>query len=184
MTAAVPNNAMSLETKQAPWWLGMLGGVLNIILGIMLLTSPVRTTLAFVWVLGIFWVVEGIFTLVHMFVDRTAWGWKLFSGLLSIIVGMIVVRNPIMAGMVIPMTLVLMLGIQGIIVGVIALVMAFRGGGVFSAIMGLLSIIFGVILVLNFASIGTVAAFIWVVGVLFIVGGIAGIFQAWRNKTD
>jgi uncharacterized membrane protein HdeD (DUF308 family) len=181
---AVPAKATSLETRQAPWWLGLLGGILNIILGIMLLTSPVRTTLAFVWVLGIFWVVEGIFTLVHMFVDRTAWGWKLFSGLLSIVIGMIVVRNPIMAGMVIPMTLVLILGIQGIVVGVIALVMAFKGGGIFSAIMGLLSIIFGVILVLNFASIGTVAAFIWVVGVLFIVGGIAGIFTAFRNRRD
>lgn len=184
MATAVPNKAVSLETKQAPWWLGLLGGILNVILGIMLLTSPVRTTLAFVWVLGIFWVVEGIFTLVHMFVDRTAWGWKLFSGLLSIIVGMIVVRNPIMAGLVIPATLVLILGIQGIIVGVISLVMAFKGGGVFSAIMGVLSVIFGVILVLNFASIGSIAAFIWVVGVLFIIGGIGGIFQAWRNKKD
>jgi uncharacterized membrane protein HdeD (DUF308 family) len=180
---AVPASATSLQTKQAPWWLGLMAGIVNVLLGIMLLTSPVRTTLAFVWVLGIFWVVQGIFTLVNMFVDRTAWGWKLVSGLLSVIAGMVVVRHPIMAGMVIPMTLVLMLGIQGIIVGVIALVMAFKGGGIFSAIMGILSIVFGVILVMNFASLGTVAAFIWVAGVLFIVGGLGSVFEAFRNRT-
>jgi uncharacterized membrane protein HdeD (DUF308 family) len=179
---AVPANATSFETKQAPWWLGLMTGILNIIIGILLLTSPARTTLALVWVLGIYWVVQGIFTLVGMFVDRTAWGWKLFSGILSIVVGLIVVRNPIVAGLVIPATLVLILGIQGIVVGIIALIMAFKGGGFLSAIVGILSIVFGVILVLNFASLGTVAAFIWVVGIFAIVGGIAGIIQAFRNR--
>ncbi|MCU0507192.1 MAG: DUF308 domain-containing protein [Anaerolineae bacterium] len=179
---AVPANATSLQTKQAPWWLGLMAGILNIVLGIMLLTIPVKTVLALVWVLGIYWVIQGIFTLVGMFVDRTAWGWKLFSGLLSIIAGIVVVRHPIASAVAMPVILMWILGIQGIIVGLIALVMAFRGGGILSAILGVLSVVFGVIILLNATSPAMIVTFVWVVGIFAIVGGIAGIFQAFRNR--
>jgi uncharacterized membrane protein HdeD (DUF308 family) len=180
---AVPANATSLETKQAPWWLGLMTGILNVILGIMLLTTPAKTVLALVWVLGIYWVIQGIFTLVNMFVDRTAWGWKLFSGLLSIIAGMIVVRHPIASAVAMPVVLMWILGIQGIVVGLIALVMAFRGGGVLSAIIGILSIVFGGIILFNATNPAMIVTFVWVAAILWIVGGIAAIFTAFRNKS-
>jgi uncharacterized membrane protein HdeD (DUF308 family) len=179
---AVPANATSFETKQAPWWLGLMTGILNIILGIMLLTTPAKTVLALVWVLGIYWVIQGIFTLVNMFVDRTAWGWKLFSGLLSIIAGMIVVRHPIASAVAMPVVLMWILGIQGIVVGLIALVMAFRGGGILSAIVGILSVVFGGIILFNATNPAMIVSFVWVAAILWIVGGIAAIFIAFRNK--
>ena len=174
--------AMTFETKQYPWWLLLMGGILNIIVGILLLTNPVKTALAMAWVLGLYWLVQGIFVLVGMFLDHTAWGWKLIMGILGILAGIVVMRHPVASAVTIPMILVLMLGIQGMIVGAISLVMAFKGGGWGAGILGGLSIIFGLILVLNFANLGTVAVFIWVVAILALAGGIVQIIQAFRQR--
>jgi uncharacterized membrane protein HdeD (DUF308 family) len=175
-------DAMTFETRQSPWWLVLLGGILNIIVGILLLVNPGKTTIAFVWVLGLYWFVQGIFVLVGMFVDHSAWGWKLFMGVLSIVAGIFVLRHPIASALTIPAFLVLLLGIQGLIMGVISLVMAFKGGGLGAGLLGALSIIFGIILILNWAELATVLTFIWVVGILAIVGGIAQIFQGFRQR--
>jgi uncharacterized membrane protein HdeD (DUF308 family) len=175
-------DAMTFETKQYPWWLLLMGGILNIIVGILLLTNPVKTALAMAWVLGLYWLIQGILVLVGMFLDHTAWGWKLIMGILGILAGIVVMRHPIASAVTIPMILVLMLGIQGMIVGAISLVMAFKGGGWGAGILGGLSIIFGLILVLNFANLGTVAVFIWVVAILALAGGIVQIIQAFRQR--
>jgi uncharacterized membrane protein HdeD (DUF308 family) len=172
----------TFETKQYPWWLLLLGGILNIIVGILLLTNPARTVLALVWVLGLYWLIQGIFTLIGMFVDHSAWGWKLFMGILSILAGIVVLRHPIASTAVIPSILILLLGIQGVIVGIVSLIMAFRGGGWGAGILGAISIVFGIILILNYANLGTVLAFIWVVGIFAIVGGGIQIVQAFQQR--
>ncbi len=174
--------AMTFETKQYPWWLLLMGGALNIIVGILLLTSPAKTVTAFVWVLGIYWFIHGIFVLVGMFIDHSAWGWKLFMGLLSMMAGIVVMRQPIVSAVALPMIFVLMLGIQGLIVGTISLVMAFKGGGWGAGILGVISIFFGLILIGNYSNLATVVTFIWVVAGFAIVGGIVQIVQAFGQR--
>ena len=177
------SEATTFETEQMPWWLILIGGILTIIIGIFLLTSPVKTTIALVWALGLYWVISGIFTLIGMFLDHTAWGWKLFIGILSIIAGIWVVRHPIISAAAIPTLLVLLLGIQGIITGVVSLIMAFRGGGWGAGILGVLSIIFGIFLVLNWTSPGMALTLVWVVGIFAVVGGIVQVIQAFRQRS-
>jgi uncharacterized membrane protein HdeD (DUF308 family) len=175
-------DAMSFETRQYPWWLILLGGILNVLVGILLLTNPAKTAIAFAWWLGLYWFVQGIFTLVAMFIDRSAWGWKLLMGVLGIVAGIFVMRHPIASAVAIPAFLVLMLGIQGLITGGISLVLAFKGGGFGAAILGLLSIVFGVILIANYASLATVLTFIWIVAIVALIGGVVQIFQAFRQR--
>jgi uncharacterized membrane protein HdeD (DUF308 family) len=151
-------DAMSFETKQAPWWLNLMGGVLNIVVGFLLLTTPIKTAFALVLMLGIYWIIGGIFTLVGMFVDRTGWGWKLFSGVLSIFAGTSILRYPLISTYTIPAIIILFLGIQGLIVGIVGLVMAFKGGGWGAGILAVLSIVFGLVLIGNYAA-PTVQAF-------------------------
>ena len=177
-------DAMSVETQQYPWWLILMGGILNIIVGILLLVNPAKTAIAFAWVLGLYWFVQGIFVLVAMFLDHSAWGWKLFMGVLGILAGIVVMRHPIASAVAIPAFLVLFLGIQGLITGIVSLVMAFRGGGWGAGILGGLSLLFGIILVANFANLGTVLAFIWIVAILAIIGGIAEIVVALTQRPD
>jgi uncharacterized membrane protein HdeD (DUF308 family) len=177
-------DAMAFETKQSPWWLVLMGGILNVIIGILLLTVPVKTVVLLVLALGFYWLVAGVFTLVSMFVDHTAWGWKLFTGILSILAGIVILRYPLISAATIPALIILMLGIQGVIVGIVSLIMAFKGGGWGAGILGALSIVFGLILMFNWASPGMVVALVWVTAVFALVGGIIQIFQAFRQRKD
>ena len=174
--------AMTFETKQTPWWLILMGGILNVVVGVLLLSAPVKTTFVLVLALGFYWIVGGIFTLVGMFVDHTAWGWKLFMGLLSIAAGTLILRYPLISAVTIPSVIVLMLGIQGVIVGIIGLIMAFKGGGWGSGILGALSIVFGVILMANFSSPGMVLTLVWVAGIFAMVGGLFQIVHAFQQR--
>ena len=170
------------ETERSPWWLILMAGVLNLIVGILLLANPGKTAIVLVWVLGLYWFVQGIFVLVSMFLDHSAWGWKLFMGVLGILAGIVVMRHPIASALVIPSILILLLGIQGLVMGGISLVLAFRGGGWGAGIVGALSILFGIILILNYANLLTVLTYIWVVAILAIAGGIVQIVVAFQQR--
>lgn len=177
------NDAMSFETQKAPWWLILMNGVVNILLGMLLLSVPVKTVFALVLMLGMFWIIGGIFTLVGMFIDRTAWGWKLFSGLLSIFAGGAILRYPLISTVTIPAIIILLLGIQGLVVGVISLVMAFKGGGWGAGILGALSIIFGGVLIANYTAPGMIVTLVWVTAFMALFGGISQIFQAFQQRS-
>jgi uncharacterized membrane protein HdeD (DUF308 family) len=60
-----------METKQRPWWLLLIGGILAVIVGaILLFSGPVdaaRTWVVLIQVLGIWWLISGIFDIVYMF---------------------------------------------------------------------------------------------------------------------
>ncbi len=176
--------AMALETRQTPWWLILMGGILNVIVGVLLLTVPGKTVFALVVALGIYWVISGIFTLVGMFIDHSGWGWKLFMGALSIIAGLVILRYPVISALTIPTVFILLLGIQGLIVGIISLVMAFKGGGWGAGILGALSILFGLILMANFTSPGLVVGLVWFAAFLALIAGIVQIFMAFRQRIE
>jgi uncharacterized membrane protein HdeD (DUF308 family) len=175
-------SATTFETRQNPWWLLLMGGILSIVVGILFLANPIRTTITFAWVLGLYWFVQGIFILIAMFLDHSAWGWKLFMGVIGILAGIFVMRHPIASAIALPAVLILFLGIQGLVTGAIELVMALKGGGWGMGVWGALSIVFGVILILNWTSPSMILTFIWVIAVFAIIGGIAQIFQAFRQR--
>jgi uncharacterized membrane protein HdeD (DUF308 family) len=176
-------NAMTFETKQMPWWLLLMGGILNVVVGLLLLAAPVKTAYTLILVLGFYWIFSGIFTLVAMFIDHSGWGWKLFMGLISLIAGILILRYPIASALTIPSIMILFLGIQGIIVGIIGLVMAFQGGGWGAGILGALSIVFGAIIMANYSAPGMVLTFIWVAAIFALVGGFIQIFRAFSSRT-
>src|SRR3974377_266259 len=125
---------------QRPWWLTLIGGILAIVVGALLLwgnlVTQVKTYFLLVEVLGIWWLVDGIFDIVSLFVDRTAWGWKLFIGIVSIIAGGYILMYPGLVGLALPQLFVLLLGIWGVVKGIVLLFLAFQGGGWPAGIMG------------------------------------------------
>ena len=170
----------SPQGRLVPWWLVLIEGIAAVILGILLLTNPAATVAILVQFLGIYWLIAGIFRIVSIFIDSTAWGWKLFAGIVGIIAGVLILQHPIWSTILVPTTLVWLLGFAGIIIGVINLLQAFQGGGWGIGILGVLSILFGLVLLLN-PVVGAVAL-PWVLGLLGIVGGIAAIVMAFRLK--
>ena len=176
-------DVMTFETKQHPWWLHLISGILNIVIGILLLTTPVKTVVLLVLALGLFWLFEGIVMLVALFVDRTAWGWKLFIGIISIAAGIIILRHPLMSAAVIPAMIILIMGIQGLITGILALILAFKGGGLGSAVLGVLSIFFGIVLVSNYSNLVAIVSLVWVAGIFAVIGGLMQLFQAFQQRS-
>jgi uncharacterized membrane protein HdeD (DUF308 family) len=163
-----------------PWWLVLLEGIAALILGLLLLTNTAETVFAVVQFLGFYWLIDGIFRLVSIFIDRRDWGWKLVAGIVGILAGMYVIRNPLWAALAVPETAVFVVGIFGIIMGVIAIFQAFRGAGWGSGILGVLGVLFGLGIMAN--PLGSAAALAIGLGVLGIVGGIAMIAMAFRMR--
>jgi uncharacterized membrane protein HdeD (DUF308 family) len=148
----------------------------------LLFTDTEQTVFTLVLFLGVWWFISGIFDLISLFVDRTHWGWKLFSGILGIIAGLVVIRHPMWAALLVPATLVWILGIFGIVIGVVALFRAFQGAGWGVGILGIVSIILGIIIL--GANVGIAAITVIYVGAIWaIIGGIAAIIFAFRLRS-
>lgn len=179
--------ALSLETKQRPWWLTLIGGILAVIVGAVLLWAPAKTKVdvytILIVILGLYWLIAGIFDIISIFVDHTAWGWKLFMGIISIIAGATILMYPVAAGLALPKIFVLVLGIWGVIQGIVMLVLAFQGGGWGAGIAGAIAIILGIALIINWTTLGWGLAFLWVAAVAALIGGIVMIFQAFRQRS-
>ena len=169
------------ETKAVPWWLILIEGIALIILGLLWLSNPKATTLVVMQLVGLYWLIAGIFKLISIFLDHSMWGWKLFAGILGIIAGILVLQNPLWSTVIVGATLIIVLGIQGLIYGGIGIWQAFKGAGWGTGILGAISVIFGIILLANV----WVAAFAlpWVLGIFSLIGGIAAIVIAFRQRS-
>jgi uncharacterized membrane protein HdeD (DUF308 family)/predicted flap endonuclease-1-like 5' DNA nuclease len=168
------------EQSMIPWWLVLIQGIAAILIGFFLLTSPATTTFVIIQFLGFYWLISGIFGIISIFFDRRMWGWKLIAGLLGILAGVLIIQNPLWSTVLVPTTLIIVLGIEGLIIGVINLIQAFRGGGWGIGVLGVLSILFGLVLLGNpfLAALGLPI----ILGILGIVFGVIAIFGAFRIR--
>jgi uncharacterized membrane protein HdeD (DUF308 family) len=168
--------------QRQAWWLILLEGIAALVIGILLLFSPGMTLLVIVQILGFFWLVTGILALVNLFSNHSQWGWKLAGGILGILAGIIVIRHPLWSTVLVPTVLVVILGIEGLIIGCTELVQAFGGGGAGRAVLGILNIVIGLILLFN----PLIAAFVlpFVIGIFAIIGGIIAIVSAFRVRGE
>lgn len=180
MTTATAPSGTYTSPKSIPWWLILIEGIALIILGVLFLINPARTTVIATTMLGIFWLVQGILGIVSIFMNRSGWFWKLVLGILGIVAGIIILQHPLWAPVVVGATLVIVLGIQGIFMGIMQLILALQGGGWGVAILGVISIIFGAILLFN-VWVATLSL-PWVIGIFAIIGGILAVIEAFREK--
>ena len=170
----------SMEESNVPWWLVLLEGIAAIILGALLITNTGRTTVVLIQLLGIYWLLKGIFSIIAIFIDSSQWGWKLFVGILGIAAGILVIGSPIWSTAIVTLTLVLILGINGIIIGIVEIIQAFQGGGWGIGLLGLLSIILGTLLIVHRWS--AAAALPWALAIFLLIGGVVAIVAAFRMK--
>ena len=75
--------------------LNALIGILSVIVGFALLRSPFQSVEVVIFVLGIFWVAQGIVTFISAFSRKQGRGWSLFVGILGVIAGIIILEYPI-----------------------------------------------------------------------------------------
>jgi uncharacterized membrane protein HdeD (DUF308 family) len=187
MTATTATSATAMQSRPRPWWLSLITGIALVIVGaVMLFAAPKQkldTYMVLVTFIGIYWLVQGIFDIVFIFIDHTAWGWKLFIGIVSIIAGASILMYPVAAALVLPKIFVLVLGIWGLMYGIILLIMAFQGGGWGAGILGVLGIIFGIALMVNYTVPGMGLAMLWTAAVFAFFGGFVMIVQSFRTRS-
>jgi uncharacterized membrane protein HdeD (DUF308 family) len=172
-------NAAAVQTKT--WWLILLQGIAGIVLGSMLVTDPAGATLAIVAFLGFYWLFMGILALVRIFVDQTVpWIWSLLIGIVGILAGLSVIKHPLLAAIGVPTAIVIILGVQGLIMGVLEIVGAFAGGGIGSFILGAIYIVVAILL-LGSPVIAALAVPM-VFGVLLLLQGVALIILSFRVR--
>jgi uncharacterized membrane protein HdeD (DUF308 family) len=178
--------ATQMQAPQRPWWLTLINGILAVLVGGILLWAPAKAKvdvyMLLVWFLGFYWLFRGIFDIVYMFIDHTAWGWKLFMGIVGIMAGGYILMYPVASGLVLPKIFVLVLGIWGLMEGIVLLIMAFQGGGWGAGILGALAIIFGIALIVNYTAPGMGLSFLWAAAVMGVVGGGFMIYRAFKDK--
>ena len=165
-----------------PWWIVLVEGIFALIFGIFLITAPGATSVFLVTVLGFYWLIRGIFSIIEIFIPNTGthWGWLLFMGILGIIAGMVVLRHPLYATALVGSVVILILAIDGVIMGILGLVRSFMGAGWGTGILGVLTIIIAIFLFANFW--GAVLALPLILGAFMIIGGIVAIFYSFRVR--
>ena len=73
----------------------------------------------------------------QVFVDRSIpWIWSLLTGIVGILAGLFVLRHPLVAALTVPTLIVIILGVQGLIMGILEIISGFKGGGIGSFILG------------------------------------------------
>jgi uncharacterized membrane protein HdeD (DUF308 family) len=173
------SNASATATSDAdlPWWLFIAQGIALLVLGALALSAPGTTLVVLVQLTGIYWLVSGIVTLVGLIGDRTAWGWKLFAGIIGILAGIAIVAHPLWSSILVPTTLVLVIGIFGIINGAMIIFGSWGQRRWTGVILGIVGVLLGVILVAN-PVIGA-RTLPLVIGVFAVIGGVMSIGMAF-----
>ncbi len=170
------------ESASNKWWLVLLQGIALLILGFLLLAAPTMATVSLIVFLGIYWLVSGVFSIVEIFVGdkSTHWGWHLLYGVFGIIAGLAVLQHPLLATVLIASLMVVFLGIAGLIMGVINLVRAFKGGGWGVGLLGAIDFLIGVLLLASPLMISITLPL--VIGVLSLLGGVVLMVLSFRYR--
>lgn len=166
------------------WWVSVTMGIMAVVFGLLLLLNPKATSVWVTFIVGVWWMAGGVVNIASLMIDRTQWGWRLFSGILGLLAGVLVIEavanQPLLAALGLASIWVIIVAVQGILIGVLELMKAFRGGGLSSALIGLLSVLFGILLLNN--PLGAAVSLPFVFGFLAIAMGGAAIGTGFRLR--
>ena len=164
-----------------PWWLLLLWGILALIVGIMFFVTPGMTTVLFIMFLGAYWLVGGLFTLGSLAVDRTSIGWKIFLAAINIIAGILILVYPLLSTLILLSFFVIFLGFWAIFMGCVHLYQAYGARDAGMAVLGILSLIFGILLLVF--PLVSAALLPFIAGAFMVVFGISAIVLSVTVKT-
>lgn len=176
------------------WWIFALRGVLALIFAALAFWMPQSALLAMTLVFGAFSLVNGAFNLVaavRHIQKKERWGWLLFSGIVGILTGVVVLVAPWVATIVLASFLWASVGFWAIFTGVLEISAAVRlrqeiKGEIWLAFSGLLSIVLGAIVLWIFFS-RPVESFLaagWLLGFYAAVYGVTLLFLSWRLRKN
>jgi uncharacterized membrane protein HdeD (DUF308 family) len=174
------------------WWLVLLRGIFAIILGILAFVWPVATAVAFVWVFAIYAVIDGIVNIVQAISTRKTdptWGWLLTLGVVGLLAGIVVMIFPAAAGALALLVLLWIVAIWAVVSGIFgipaAASVASGGAKVLGIVLSVLSILFGILLVILLFTTpqSALIGLIYVLGAYAVLSGIVLVIIAFQARS-
>lgn len=174
---AMKTVATIVTTPQAVsemWWLGLIQGVLAVFFGIIAVFWPGLTLATLVYLFSSFVLLWGVIEIIHGLMSikrRSTWWLTLLFGVISLGVGLYLMRHPGLSFAAFIVIISLTLIVRGLL-DILGMFLDTRTAShrALMAIVGLAAIIAGIILLLQPVSGGV--AFVWVLGLYAIIFGL------------
>ncbi len=173
------------QVVRSHWWLLLVRGILAILFGIVALVAPGIALLAFIYVFAAYAILDGITAIVVSFRERSflrTWWVLLLEGILGIIFGILAFAWPGETALI----LLYLVAFWALVTGIMEISSAFVVPGSAGqrwglGLAGLLSIIFGIILIVHPGA--GLLAVLWLVGIYSIVFGVSLIIYAFQIRS-
>ena len=168
------------------WWLLALKGVVAIILGIILISYPVKTQVVITWIIGFFALIEGLLVSFLAIINHKkfeSWGLLLMRGLFGVLFGIILFAWP-------GLSLAAILFLTGLWLLVVGIVLIFEAialrkedvGEWLIAALGVILILFGLFVIKNpqisLSILGVV------IGLMMLLNGIVNLAFSFQLKGE
>jgi uncharacterized membrane protein HdeD (DUF308 family) len=111
---------------------------------------------------------------------RAHWAWSLLSGILGIVAGILVLAQPMLSSLILTTTLVIIIAIQGILIGILDIVRGVQGDGAAAIVLGILSTIIGIWLLVNASEAALALPILF--GIFALIDGALLIYFAFRMR--
>jgi uncharacterized membrane protein HdeD (DUF308 family) len=162
-----------MEALSRNWGWLLAFGILMIILGVFAIGAPVVATIAVQFALGWILVIGGVAEGIHAFMAQ---GWRgflfeLLSTILYLVVGVLLLVNPVGGALALTVVLAVFLIVEGIFKIVMALRVRDHGGWGWLLASGILSLVLGFLIWAEWPASG-----LWIIGLLV---GIQLLFTGW-----
>lgn len=182
------NDSLAHELFTNTWKLILLRSAVLLVLGIIFLARPdVPLTMA-ILVMGVYWFVDGILTVVRSLKARHTigyWGFGVAVGVIGILAGLLVFSRPVATTQLTTTVLVTILAIAAMISGLTNLATGVRmrksgDSGFYLIIGGAISLLFGILLVTS--PMYSILVLVRSLGVIAVIVGVVLLFEALRIR--
>ncbi|MFV0505529.1 MAG: HdeD family acid-resistance protein [Bacteroidales bacterium] len=179
-------NDLLHKTKQATnkWYLALLSGLILVAIGVWALFSPVGAYLALAIYFSLSFLISGLLEVVFAIANRKQinnWGWALVMGAITFFVGIMLVSEPALTLVTLPLYIGFTLMIRSF--GTIAFALDLKSFGErwgSMMVLGVLGVILSFMLIRHPLFVGISVA-VWT-GLTFLISGIFSIFIAFKIK--
>lgn len=182
MTFPGPNVADVRRAFKTMWWIVLIRGILMVAFGAFMIVWPKPVLVAFVWLFGIYAILDGVASFVHVWRARSHIGMGVGLGIVSVLAGLVALIWPAATAVVVLFIVaawILLLGVIQMAAGVSVRSVPGSGwGGLVAS--GVLSILLGFLLFA--APSGGILAILVFVGILTIAAGVALIISAFYAR--
>lgn len=95
--------SISSKNEIEGWGWYLAGGILDLIIGLLLITHPIMTMTILPFYVGFWLLLQGFMAIGLSFqfksIDTSNWGWLLFLGIMTLLFAFLLLANPIFAGL-------------------------------------------------------------------------------------